>query len=111
MQPGHAAVFGSHQIAMCQGIVAMRSDVFDDIGGYDEAFVGWGAEDTALLTVLGALYPDGRASGYGETLALWHPDRHGTEQMTAANIARCTGYEHAAAQGRMREYLEEARRG
>lgn len=97
-------------IGMCEGIVALRASVWDDVGGMDERFEGWGAEDTAFKVMLRALHPDA-GDGHGEAWALWHPDRHGTAELTAANIARCTEYETAAREGRMREYLEEARRG
>lgn len=101
----------SHLIGMCEGIFAVRADVWDDVGGFDERFVGWGAEDTAFKTMLRALHPGGRLDGVGEAWALWHPDRHGTAELTAANVARCTEYETAAREGRMREYLQEVRHG
>lgn len=104
-------VMKSHVIHACEGIVALRAEVWDDVGGMDERFEGWGAEDTAFKAVLFALYPDGRGDGVGEAWALWHPDRHGTPEMTAANIARCTDYQTAAREGRMREYIEGVRRG
>lgn len=104
-----AACMGSTHIAMCEGIVALRAQVWDDVGGFDERFEGWGSEDSAFKVVLHALYPAGRTDGNGEAWALWHTDRHGTAEMTAANIARCTEYETAAREGRMREYLKEVR--
>lgn len=54
-------------------IVAVRADVWDAIGGYDERFVGWGPEDVAFRTVLRRLYPDGVDQGEGVMYALWHP--------------------------------------
>lgn len=104
------AAMSSHLIHMCEGVVALRAEVWDDVGGMDERFEGWGAEDTAFKATLRALYPDGHDDGVGEAWALWHPDRHGTPELTAANIARCTEYETAAREGRMREFLE-ARHG
>lgn len=109
LPPGLFAETRGHLIAMCEGIIAVRASVWDDLGGMDERFVGWGAEDTAFKVALRALYPDGGA-GEGETWALWHPDRHGTTELTAANIARCTEYETAAREGRMRDYLAEVKR-
>ena len=106
-----SAAMSAHVIYACEGIIALRADVWDDVGGFDERFEGWGAEDVAFKVMLRSLYPDGCEGGEGEAWALWHPDRHGTAELTAANIARCTEYETAAREGRMREYIERGRVG
>lgn len=96
-------------IGLCEGVLALRAEVWDDIGGMDAGFVGWGAEDTALRCVLTALYPDG-GEGEGDCYTLWHPTTP-HDVLTEANIERCRRYQDAAAAGRMRDYLEEVRRG
>lgn len=104
----HPALIEAHTattIAMCTGILAMRTDVFDDIGGMDERFRGWGAEDSALRLVLRTLYPDGNDIGEGELWSLWHREAP-RDELTATNAAMVhNGYEVAAKQGWLREYL------
>ena len=58
-----------HNWAVC----AVRPDVWDAIGGFDERFIGWGPEDVAFHTMLRVLYPDGSDAGEGVMYALWHP--------------------------------------
>jgi len=97
----------AHRIGMCEGILAMRADVWDDVGGEDERFEGWGSEDTAFRVALAALYPNGRPDGEGDVIALWHAEA--PRDQTPANIARCDEYMAAASAGRMRDYLREVR--
>lgn len=52
----------------CSSMVVVRRDVWDQIGGFDEGFVGWGGEDVAFSHA---------AQTFGEGLsrvpgALWH---------------------------------------
>ncbi len=114
LHQGMAAEFAAEMrftwVGCCYGIIAMRSEVFDDVGGMDERFEGWGAEDTALRVALQALHPAGVGVGAGEVATLWHPDTPRNE-LTQANIARYDEYETAAKAGRMREYLQEVRSG
>lgn len=96
-------------IAMCTGILAMRADVFDDIGGMDERFCGWGAEDSAFRLALRTLHPDGNDVGEGEVWSLWHPEAP-RDFLTNRNAGMVhNGYEVAAREGWLREYLQEAR--
>jgi hypothetical protein len=47
---------------VCMGheaLMAVRADVWDELRGMDERFVGWGAEDMAFYKVLSTVYPDG----------------------------------------------------
>jgi len=69
--------YDAFSIPLCMGIIAMRADVFDDIGGYDEGFVGWGMEDLATRTVLKTLY-GGIPAPMGTAYKLWHPTGHRT---------------------------------
>jgi hypothetical protein len=57
-----------------EALLGIRADVFDDLRGYDERFVGWGLEDFAIHRVLSLLYPDGcDEPEYGLFQSLWHP--------------------------------------
>lgn len=95
----------AYRIDMCLGIVAVRAEVWDDTGGMDERFIGWGAEDVAHRLALASLYPDGRGDGEGDVVTMWHPLAPRDE--TPTNNARYQEYEKAANEGRMREYLRE----
>lgn len=54
------------------GVVVVRRDAFEAVGGYDERFIGWGWEDTSLAAALWTMV--GPASRlYGEVYHLWHP--------------------------------------
>lgn len=45
--------------------------VFDDLGGFDERFRGWGFEDMAFQSVIVGLYGYERIEG--DVIHLWHP--------------------------------------
>jgi len=106
MHPAIAArKAGSHWIGMCMGVVAVRADAWIPM---DPRFAGWGCEDTAHRLALATLYPEGNPDGEGDVYTVWHPDRHGTEELTERNYQLYREYEEAAAEGRMREYLQEA---
>lgn len=94
-------------IAMCTGILAMRTSVFDDVGGMDERFRGWGAEDSALRFVLRHLHPDGNDTGEGELWSLFHHEAP-RDYLTNRNASMVhNGYEIAAREGWLRRYVEE----
>lgn len=59
-------------VPVCTGILAFHRSVYDEAGGWDERFHGWGCEDTAFRTVLEALH--GRVDpGPHQLRGLWHP--------------------------------------
>jgi hypothetical protein len=97
------------RLERCTGILAMRADVFDDLGGYPEAFTGWGYEDTAVRTALATLHGDPPAPPLPVLRSLWHPKApRTTKQHNRHRYA-----EFAAAAGdptRMREVLARHRR-
>ena len=51
--------------------IAMPRKVFDDMGGFDERFRGWGFEDMAFQSVICGLYGWERIEG--DVVHLWHP--------------------------------------
>lgn len=57
-----------------EALVAVRADVWDELRGYDERFLGWGPEDKAWHFALKTLYPDGEDQPTeGLFRTLWHP--------------------------------------
>lgn len=92
----------------CTGIVAVTPRVWNDIGGMDERFYGWGAEDSALRLVLGNLHP----SDYEPTdtlRCLWHPSA--SRDRFDANSALMGEYVGAADAGQLREYVDNLKAG
>lgn len=51
--------------------IAVPRKVFDDIGGFDERFKGWGWEDMAFQSLIVGLYGHERIEG--DVYHLWHP--------------------------------------
>lgn len=93
-----------------EAIYAVRADVWDEVGGLDERFVGWGPEDAAFRLLLSHLYPDGVTQGEGIMRALWH--EWAPRDLTKKNYDIYEQeYLPAAAAGRMREYWAEVRAG
>jgi hypothetical protein len=57
-----------------EALLGVRADVWDDLRGYDERFIGWGPEDCAFHYVLRTLYPAGCDNPTeGLFQSLWHP--------------------------------------
>lgn len=51
--------------------IAIPRATWDDMGGFDERFVGWGYEDMAFKSLVTSLYPWGYVDG--DVYHLWHP--------------------------------------
>lgn len=93
-----------------EALPAVRADVWDDLGGMDERFVGWGPEDFAFHRALKLIYPDGcDEPAEGLFQSLWHPDAPRTAFPHNTELWR--GYQQQTDAAAMRRYLEEARRG
>jgi hypothetical protein len=57
--------------AHAHGCVAVRRECFEQVGGYDPKFRGWGYEDLAAEMLYDAHWPDRRTPGL--LAHLWHP--------------------------------------
>lgn len=57
--------------AHAHGCVAVRRECFEQVGGYDPKFRGWGYEDLAAEMLYDAHWPDRRIDG--TLVHLWHP--------------------------------------
>lgn len=56
------------------GVRAISRAMFEDLGGYDPRFVGWGHEDRAFVHAMTLLWgPPARVQGH--MLNMWHPKR------------------------------------
>lgn len=53
--------------------MAIRKECWDELGGYDEAYIGWGMEDRDFNRRAEELWPSRRVPG--ELVHFWHGDR------------------------------------
>lgn len=82
--------------------------LWDEVGGYDERFVGWGGEDTAYARACGTLGTVGRVRG--ELVSLWHPHVPKAERYADASRLLTERYRAAAGDvAEMRRLLGEER--
>lgn len=58
---------------LAPGLLMYRREAWEDIGGYDERFVGWGYGDTAQLDALNVLHPIPPGAPQHQLVELWHP--------------------------------------
>lgn len=80
--------------------------VFDDLGGFDERFEGWGFEDLAFQSVIVGLYGHERVEG--DVLHLWHPR---SEERIVQGQSAYTASPQYIANGRLgRRYMYALRR-
>lgn len=54
---------------------AMSSEMFWEINGWDENFIGWGWEDNALQKAYELLFSSEMSRAPGTCYRLWHPER------------------------------------
>lgn len=92
--------------------LALRREVFEDVGGMDERFRGWGGEDIAFAR---CLWKTDHGLGHvvpGDAVHLWHP-RIGTvghdlwqgQEVSAANDHLVREYHEAGTPEKMRELI------
>lgn len=70
------------------GCVAIRRACFEEVGGFDESYVGWGYEDLDFATRCNALWPNRRVTG--PVFHLWHGDRRADDSPQDADVDQVT---------------------
>lgn len=75
------------------GVYAVARSLWDQVGGFDEAFQGWGFEDLAFMIACGTFGRLERVSG--RIWHLWHPRGDEVNPHQAVNEARWRRYEAA----------------
>lgn len=61
-----------HRIESWAGVLVLPREAFEEVGGYDERFAGWGGEDNAFQHCLDVVWgKHHRISGF--VSHLWHP--------------------------------------
>jgi hypothetical protein len=83
-----AKVFQSTQ----GGLWVMGAEVFKTINGWDERFIGWGYEDTALLVAYKKIYGKRARRIKSLLLSLWHGNKDFTVESYLVNQERYLGY-------------------
>lgn len=63
-------------ICFCGGIFLMRRDVYEELGGFDENFSGWGGEDDAMTLKLHAMEKNTHIVTGQTAWHLWHECRY-----------------------------------
>lgn len=88
----------------CTGIMAFRRDAWEQLGGMDERFAGWGCEDTALRLAAETMFGKPPLP-YGNLVTMWH-SRAKRDQF-GANVKVLAEYQAAAVGGAggMRDFL------
>lgn len=83
------------------GAVAISRTSFEEVGGFDESYVGWGYEDIEFVNRCAARWPLRRIPG--EVFHLWHGDRRPDDapedsdpNEVAANLRRLRGDSESA---------------
>lgn len=68
------------------GCVAISRACFEQVGGFDESYQGWGYEDLDFAQRCGALWPNRRVSG--PVYHLWHGDRRADDSPLDSDAAQ-----------------------
>jgi len=98
-------------ISFCGGMFVIQRELYFDIGGMDERFIGWGGEDDAMSNKLLKLYPNARELDRSMAFHLWHPrnavQRYGNKDYQN-NLALLRTY-HAADTDQLRKLADATR--
>lgn len=90
----------------CSSMAVLTRDLWDEIGGGDEGFVGWGGEDIAI-SLSAQMLGGGLMRVPGEVWHLWHPTApHGDESVWVERMQR---YAAADTPDAMRHLIRELR--
>lgn len=93
------------------GVVVMRRDAYDLVGGFDPRFIGWGGEDSALSLMLGRLvYPFAHEGDERPMWHLWHPPAATWNRPNSATRELARAYRRAARAQQLPAMAEEVRR-
>jgi hypothetical protein len=85
------------------GIMLIKRELYEESGGHDERFTGWGGEDAAFRRVIHMLGGDSEPVPLS-LHCLWHdPGRRGT--MSKENFALCHIYDSITNRQQMLDYL------
>ncbi len=99
-------------VVFAGGLFLLQRSVFEQVGGFDERFLGWGGEDDAMtLRLMASGFPLIEV-GTAPALHLWHPrsaDTTVAQPFYAANLDLLAAY-HRSTPGQLRR-LGEAQRG
>lgn len=110
---GHLNPSGIHHRNTFSGVLAVPRALWDEVGGFDERFVGWGYDDIALWCACSAI-GGGFQRVPGMMFHLWHPrDRADNEESPEFPANQVLGNRYLAAKGNraaMLEILAEQRR-
>lgn len=89
----------------CMPCTAVRADVFDDVGGFDPRFEGWGPEDAAFRHKLKVLYGEPEAAT-GHVFELAAP-RSGRPKAEINGLLYCDRYLKATTPEEIRAIINE----
>jgi len=85
------------RFAFAGGIVFIKRETLDRVGGWDEGFLGWGAEDTALYKLMRAARCTMGRGGVSRPLHLFHEVNHTANKQSAHHFRRYYGRRRLAA--------------
>jgi hypothetical protein len=80
---------------MCSSVVVVRRSLWDDVGGFDETFAGWGFEDNAFAAACETFAGAPLVKIPGDLWHFWHPTAAEGKRGTATherNKARADRY-------------------
>jgi GT2 family glycosyltransferase len=79
------------RFAFAGGIVFIKRETLDRVGGWDEGFLGWGAEDTALCKLMRAARCTMGRGSVSRPLHLFHEVNHTANKQSAHHFRRYYG--------------------
>jgi glycosyltransferase involved in cell wall biosynthesis len=83
-EPDHPSQW-EHRLESWAGLLLMPRKAYEEVGGYDERFVGWGYEDNSFQLAVDTIWGPFQRLACGYCLHLWHPPGLG---FASPNIAQ-----------------------